>query len=256
MIPIIHLHKRILGEWRGLLTMLALKEWRDFPLTVESIEIPTEDDLAAPEFLHALRKLLPKHTLDADTTWEQLHLILFRGRSIGFTSPTTLVCTSVNYIGCISKVRWFDGQFLLNPIPELSTEEKEAVAGWLRYLHNEKIDSLPNLDPNFNEGFRGRIADIAAILKGLIHDFIDGLGANNQIPSAPSSSGLGLTQGFFLGMDKPVKARDLPPSVKLVPSPTKSPKTSLLVADNTIAEDWEVDPQNVGCLGDEDARNI
>ena len=28
-------HTRILGEWRGLLAMLALKEWCDFPLTTE-----------------------------------------------------------------------------------------------------------------------------------------------------------------------------------------------------------------------------
>ena len=83
------LHKRILGEWRGLLAMLALKEWRDFPLTVEPIEIPTEDDSAAPEFLHALRKLLPIHTLHTEATWDRIHIILFKGKTIGLTSPTT-----------------------------------------------------------------------------------------------------------------------------------------------------------------------
>ena len=243
------LHKRILGEWRGLLAMLALKEWRDFPLTVEPIEIPTEDDSAAPEFLRALRKLLPIHTLHTEATWDRIHIILFKGKTIGLTSPTTFVCTAVNYIGCISRVSWFDEQFLFDPITELSTEEKQAVAGWLRNLHATEIDSLPNLDHGFALAFRNRVEDIAAALKGLIFDFMDDLDVDNQNRVTLSSNGLGLTQTIFRGMDKPVAARDLPPSVMLVPSSTKSPQTSLLVVDETIAEDWEVDPQDVVVWG-------
>ena len=72
------MHECILGEWRGLLAMLALKERRNFPLTTKQIEIPNADDESAPEFLRALRKLLPEHTLEASTTWDKLYLILFK----------------------------------------------------------------------------------------------------------------------------------------------------------------------------------
>ena len=106
------LHKCILGEWRGLLAMLALKVRRNFPLTTERIEIPAAKNTAAPEFLQALRRLLPTHTLDAQTTWDKLHLILFDDKPIGLTSPTTLVCTSDDYADYLRDVPWFDGQFL------------------------------------------------------------------------------------------------------------------------------------------------
>ena len=139
--------------------------------------------------------------------------------------------------------------FCLTPITEFSTEEKQAVAGWLRNLHATEIDSLPNLDHGFALAFRNRVEDIAAALKGLIFDFIDDLGVDNQNRVTLSSNGLGLTQTIFRGMDKPVAARDLPPNVMLVPSSTKSPQTSLLVVDETIAEDWEVDPQDVVVWG-------
>ena len=103
--------------------MLALKEWYNFPLTIEPIEIPP-GDAKAPEFLHALRKLLPQHTLDKDTKWDQLYLILFKGKPIGLTSPTTLVCTASNCLNCISGVPWFDGQYLFDPTDELKFGRK------------------------------------------------------------------------------------------------------------------------------------
>ena len=96
------MHERVLGEWRGLLAILALKEWSDFPLTTEQINITDiENLLDAEDFLRALEKLRPKDTLDKTTTWETLNIILFNKKPIGITSPTTLVCTSVNCFGRI-----------------------------------------------------------------------------------------------------------------------------------------------------------
>ena len=44
------IHKRILGEWRGLLAMLALKEWCDFDLTIEQININDTGNPPAAKF--------------------------------------------------------------------------------------------------------------------------------------------------------------------------------------------------------------
>ena len=225
------MHERVLGEWRGLLAMLALKEWCDFPLTTERIEITdTKNPLDAEDFLRALQKLLPKDTLDTPTTWETLNLILFKEKPIGITSPTTLVCTAVNCFGRISRVPWFNDRFLDDPVSKLNSFEKEAVSSWTNHVYKD-TSGLPN-------------SKIKAGLRGLLHGFIDDLGGTSAVPTF-SKTGLGLTQDLFKAINTPVAPRDLPSSVELVPSRNKQPKTSLLVPDQTIPEVWGVEPQNV-----------
>ena len=225
------MHERVLGEWRGLLAMLALKEWCDFPLTTERIEITdTKNPPDAEEFLRALQKLLPKDTLDATTTWDTLNLILFDDKPIGITSPTTLVCTSVSCFGRISGVPWLNKKFLDNPVSKLNSFEKEAVAGWLKHLYGYTQD-LPD-------------SKIKANLREHLHSFIEDLGKAPAVSSL-SKTGLGLTQDLFKCMNNPVAPRDLPSSVELVPSSNKQPQTILLVPDQGIPEVWGVEPQNV-----------
>ena len=229
------IHQRVLGEWRGLLAMLALKEWCDFPLTTELLKIADMANLPdAKDFLQTLHKLLPKDTLDPKTTWETLNIILFNDQPIGITSPTTLVCTAVNCSGRISHVPWFNKKFLDNPIPKLNSFQKEAVAGWLRKLRQYTL-GLPD-------------SEIKASLNGHLNSFIDALGT---VPAAPafSKASLGFTQDIFKCMNNPIAPRDLPSSVELVPSKNKQPKTSLLVYDETIPAVWGVEPQNVSVWG-------
>ena len=225
------MHERVSGEWRGLLAMLALREWCDFPLTTERIEITdTENPPDAKDFLRALQELLPPDTLDTATTWETLNIILFNEKPIGITSPTTLVCTAVNCFGRISRVPWFNDRFLDDPVPKLNRFEKEAVAGWVKHVY-EATSRLPD-------------SKIKASLRGLLHSFMGDLG---EAPASTifSTTGLGLTQDLLRCMNNPVAPKDLPSSVELVPSSNKQPETVLLVPDPTIPEDWEVEPQNV-----------
>ena len=225
------IHEHILGEWRGLLAILALKEWDDFPLTTEQIKITdTKNPPDAENFLRALQKLLPKDTLDSTTTWETLNIILFNEEPIGITSPTTLVCTAVNYFSRILGVPWFNGQFLDNPVPKLNSFEKEVVAGWLQHLSGHTL-GLP-------------ISKIKTSLNGLLHSFMDDLGDASAVPTFSKTS-LGLTQDLFKCLNNPVEPKDLPSSVELVPSNTKKPKTILLVPDKTLPAVWKVEPQNV-----------
>ena len=225
------MHERVLGEWRGLLAILALKEWSDFPLTTEQINITDiENPLDAEDFLRALEKLRPKDTLDKTTTWETLNIILFNEKPIGITSPTTLVCTAVNCFGRISRVPWFDERFLNNPVSQLNKFEKDAVAGWLQDLLRD-IMNLPN-------------SKIKASLMGLLNGFMDNLGRAPAV-LLPLPSDLGLTQVLFKCVNNPVAPRDIPSSVELVPSPNKQPETKLLVFDQTIPGVWGVKPQNI-----------
>ena len=191
------MHTCILGEWRGLLAMLALKEQRKFPLTTKEITIPDGNDENIPEFLKALRKLLPAHTLDPNTTWDNLYLILFKDNPIGITSPTTLLCTSIDYIQYIhgNDVPWFDPPFICDPIDHLNTSEQFSVAGWLNDLSKNKIVPLP--DSPIKGKLSARILDFTNDLGGIPH---------GQVPL--SMTPLGMTEGLFIGMNYPIARKE------------------------------------------------
>ena len=197
------MHDCIVGEWRGLLAMLALKERRNIPLTTKLITIPPADDGNTSEFLRALRKLMPEQTLDVKTTWDRLYLIMFDGKPIGITSPTTLVCTSIDYIKYISvsKVPWFNPPFLNDPIPKLDADEKGSVAGWLDAFYKNDIIPLPDSTINININIKGNLA--AQVL-----NFTTDLGGIPEGLPELSNNPLNMAVGFFAGMNFPIAPKE------------------------------------------------
>ena len=192
------MHDCVVGEWRGLLAMLALKEQRKFPIDTKLIEIPGVDDGKTPEFLQALRKLLPEQTLDkVGTTWDKLYLILFKNNPIGITSPTTLLCTSIDYIKHISvnDVDWYVPPFLCDPIPHLNDGEKTSVASWLNDFYTKTIIPLP-------------ASSIKTNLAPRILDFIQDLGGVPDRQSKLTDKPLGMNVGIFTGMNLPIAPKE------------------------------------------------
>ena len=128
------LKEPILAEWRGLMALLAFSEWRN--LQIKAIPINFAENIDDTEFAEALRQLLPSKTLADDTTWERIYVITINDRAIGIASPSTLICTAVDYEGLIDKtsVNWFDGKMFIDPIEKLSPEEKSALLFWLNNL--------------------------------------------------------------------------------------------------------------------------
>ncbi len=192
------MHECVVGEWRGLLAMLALKEQRKFRLDPKLITIPDNDDEQTPELLQALHRLLPQRTLDdAETTWDKLYLILFKDNPIGITSPTTLVCTSIDYIKhiTVNDVHWYDPPFLCDPIPHLNDGEKTSVAGWLNDFHKKTITPLPD-------------SPIKANLAPRILDFIKDLGGAPDRQPKLAGTPLGMNVGIFTGMNFPIAPKE------------------------------------------------
>ncbi len=192
------MHECIVGEWRGLLAMLALKEQRKFQLDTQLITIPDGDDGKTPEFLQALHRLLPQRTLDAaGTTWDKLYLILFKGNPIGITSPTTLVCTSIDYVKhiSVSNVPWYDPPFLCDPIPHLNDSEKTSVAGWINDFHKKTIIPLP-------------ASPIKGNLAPRILNFITDLGGLPDGQPKLADTPLGMAVGIFTGMNFPIAPKE------------------------------------------------
>jgi len=229
------LHQQILGEWRGLLAMLALKEIKNLNvLTAKKVEIKLRDKQPNPLFLEALYKLIPKKTLSADTAWNHLYLFLFQighhTRPVGITSPTTLVVTPTYYYNHIdqNKIPWFDGKILQDPINYLSDLEKEALAGWL--------DSI-NINLSVHPGQKDE--KILQKLSGLLESFVSDLDADLNPSVGVTSFGIEKGSGIFFHLDKPAGAGEPKGSdVSLVTSENRNPQMPMLLVDRNIATDW------------------
>ena len=192
------MHECVVGEWRGILAMLALKERRKFLLETPLMTIPDGDSGNTPEFLQALHRLLPQRTLDdAGTTWDKLYLILFKGKPIGMTSPTTLVFTSIDYINhiTVNDVPWYDPPFLCDPISHLDADEKTSLAGWLNDYYTKTIIPLPSSPTKEN-------------LAPRMLDFIKDLGEAPDEQPKLADTPLGMSLGIFTGMNFPIAPKE------------------------------------------------
>lgn len=246
------LHERILGEWRGLLALLALKEVVGLNrLTATQVTLPEvlpardgeegdESEVEQRNFLRTLAKLLPRASLAADTTWRTLYIFLFNGLPIAITSPTTLVATATDYLDRISsqEVGWYNGTHLKDPVPVLPPRQKGIVSGWLDILIGQ-LGQHPGIDiRRWNP------------LAGLLTKFRDDLGAG---AASLSQSGFGIHgqgAGIFKYLDKPADGDIQDAShVRLLPSKGRAPVRPLLVFERAIAEQWNMLPQDVTVEG-------
>jgi hypothetical protein len=233
------IHNRILGEWRGMLALLALRKLRRFgDLKVQDLKISGDDEKGEkPHFLVALSKVIPQKKFAEDSSWNHLDIILFKGRPIGITSPITLVCTSTHYYNMIDGVSWYNGKFLEDPKPHLNSTEKEALAGWVKKLKSSLLDH-PDINrdmPEFNR------------MLALFDEFIADLGGV-QKDIALSTDTLGMKPGIFKYLDKPVlMAEEVVDQshVRLVSSKEPAPKDSLLVVDKEIAKQWKTPEKDI-----------
>lgn len=234
------LHDRILGEWRGLLAILALRDFRGLArLSTEAVSIKASLSGGlpggkgdGPALVDVLARLLPDKTLAGDTSWDTLYVITFGEQPIGVTSPTTLVCTASSYLGRIlsHEVSWFDGRFLTDPCDKLREDEKRALAGWLVQLRMNLADHL---------GKKGSPEEFNSLLANL-RAFIESLGGQPDSHISISDRGLGMDAGVFRYLDKPVACERSGSNVELVPSPARSPARRLLVVDKDLSTKWSV----------------
>lgn len=242
------LHSQILGEWRGLLAMLALREVKNLVhLTASLVEI--KGDAAQPDFLRALHRLKPKgRSISANTDWGYLYVFLYQvghlKSPVGMTSPTTLVFTSSHYANHINQneVSWFDGRILQDPINRLSNQEKKALYGWIGELSGNLAASANQLNANL----WNRIA-------GLLNSYLQDLGVTGTFTAGATTFGInGAAAGVFVHLNTPAAAPAHAPSeshVRLVPSADRTPATPMLIVDGNIASEWRENPANVVVSG-------
>ncbi len=172
------MHARILGEWRGLLAILALREIRRFNAldAGQSVDLSNARQEGRGSFLRVLAELQPgpDDFIDLNTTFEKFNLLKVRQAPseyavFGMTSASTLVATGASYEGFFdpNDVPWFDGRYLTDPTPFLNKREKTALAEWLHLLR-KKIS-----------GSQSKTTRLGDLLK-LLESYANGLDAGAQ----------------------------------------------------------------------------
>ncbi|HTD54672.1 MAG TPA: hypothetical protein VK670_04780 [Silvibacterium sp.] len=199
-------HSKVVGEWRGLLAILALREIRNFrELTFQEVGL-SEDALrtskrAKDSFLVKVARCRPDnrhHQILDETTWDSFHVLKWNGqngdaKAFAMTSPTTLVATGAYYAEVMTsdEVPWFKppvfttvttpgdppktqkvllkGGVLSAPTTEdLSKVEQMALAEWLLLLRTK-------LSPQIKTGRPGKLLN-------LLDSYIEDIGPKQDEP--------------------------------------------------------------------------
>ena len=146
------LHEKVLGEWRALLAMFALKEFKQLDLKAEQINL-LEDRSDLGKILTALA---PRESLtgNPDAWLTDVYIISFNGLPLALTSPTTLVTCAADYerifAGKIFKPWSTNQSALTDPIKFLSAAELSALKVWLANLY-EKIQRAEKIGAKSKE---------------------------------------------------------------------------------------------------------
>ncbi|MBR4904500.1 MAG: rod shape-determining protein [Selenomonadaceae bacterium] len=137
------LHDKVKGEWRALLAMFALKDFKQLDLRAEHVNLLENHS----ELAKILKSLAPNDSLTGNkSAWlTDIYIIYFNGSPIAMTSPTTLAAPAADYEqtfdGKIFTPFSSDNKILTDPIKFLSPAELSALKIWLQNLYT-KIQSL------------------------------------------------------------------------------------------------------------------
>lgn len=217
------LHSRTLGEWRGLLAILALKNVCNLnDLEIIGLSIENNNSNA---FVNVLNNHKPKNLIYKSMNWDNIYTIKFNNmKTLGMTSPTTLVCTAADCFSRISsRIGWHDGNVLLDPIEYLSNHQKICLNVWLDDLIKTLQDPARTsdiVDPPLHNSLIQLLLDYTTDLGVTLDDTI----------TAPSS----LLEDSFAIPDLLISTITAPSdvttsNVKLKTSAKKQPTTDLLV---------------------------
>ena len=235
------LHKRILGEWRGMLAMFALKEIFNIPIKMGRITLP-ESKTSPTDFIQTLSRVIPSTPTLPNTNWRNTYVILFNQDAVGMCSPTTLVCSAHSYYNKI-RLPWCDGKRLEDPSNKLNDSEKDQLGFWLKEL----AGNLSQLQPQ-NDKQTQKVNTLVKLINNQQNGFIHDLNLTRNQQYQLNSLGLNIDLPVFRYLDKPIEKAPPDPrtsQVRLIPSANKTPSKMLLLLDAKIASQWELVPEEV-----------
>ena len=193
------LHEKICGEWRAILAMLALKDFKMLDLKAEQVNLLDNSDLAK-----ILRSLAPKESLNGNkNAWlTDIYIIFFNGKPLAMTSPTTLVTCAADYEETFAGkifTPWSTNE--KNLIKFLTATELAALKIWLENLY-EKIQRLDKIGEKAKEISNSLLKCIADYKKDVESAKISS-GTFELVPS-----NLNLHAGISRLLDDTIKGRE------------------------------------------------
>lgn len=161
-------------QWRGILTILALKDFLQLDVEIESISLES-----LPDSTSAFRKaitLKPKNSVlvSEGWDWETYHVIKIKNREtedyvdIALFSPSTLVypVADINKVmPKMEEITWFDGEGFINPVEYLNQEQKKIVSFWLGEMIAGLRPISLEIQQENNEG--NRLDAVAVVIRHL-----------------------------------------------------------------------------------------
>ena len=236
------LHERVVGEWRALLAMLALKEVRHLNLRAEAVDLRSND--ARNGLGDVLRTLAPVETIDPGENgadWTFLYVFFFQDKPIAITSPTTLVSAAADYMtafrGGLPQPWSTDGVMLTDPVPYLTSGELDALDVWLTRLHDD-VQGLQQGgydDNQARESLLRCLVEYQQSIRLRLHGA--GKSAKLRVPGDLEMA----NKSIFRLLNRFVEAKAATAessAVRLVPSPSRKPEHDVLIASPTMARDF------------------
>lgn len=199
------LHKKVLGEWRSLLAMLALQDTRHLNLTVDAVHLNQSDHLGQVFSMLAPQDSISKNGHVAKSDWNDIYVISYNKVSLAITSPTTLIMPAADYSNTLRgqlTVPWSeDGRHLVDPIPHLMPNELGGLHLWLTHLKQDLLNEIP---PNIKMN-NDTHQQLLSVLDNYIQDVFKQ--ANGIFPAMSSlvPAGLNMYIGTSAFLDKKVQ---------------------------------------------------
>jgi len=265
------LHEKVIGEWRGMLALIGLSEWHGYSLEAQHVDLSAltdgkEGDSESIGFAEVASRMVPNATIDQQTDWSELYLFRLDENPIAITSPLTLVATATEYKA--HGVGWWDGQVFRDPLgrygtgpsleDKLNAKEKGALSQWLVTLRDRLVEDREEAadDANASDSWNTLLAQIDDFVGDLQLDAVE-----DQLESRPDAFWMS-GGSLFAHLDEvPIPPEpDLENSHVLLDANLSTtsedlPDHLLIIADE-IAEQWEMEPQNVNVYGVHSLSNV
>lgn len=181
----------LLEELFGCLATIGLWEIVGIKLEAERVDLALlsrNDDEAVGPFARSLNGQRPTadralyELQDGSNPWDNVHVLKVDGLVIGFTSPTTLVCPTVNLAAPIQGMRWTAERRFSSPKEFLSTQHRQTLADWLSYVGTGLLEA---------EDLRNRstVSSLSDVLNGFVNELTAGR-VGTHVLSEKSAPGL------------------------------------------------------------------
>ena len=232
------LHERVLGEWRCILAMIALKDVKQLNLRSVAVHIDQEES----GFGHILFKLAPQESIQpSTTTWKDIYVLSYQGIPIALTSPSTLVAAAADYQtafhGTLAEPWSKDGVTLMDPVDYLTEEDRAALYGWISKLYEEIRATVPRVEQEDSPSCMG----VLRCLDDYRQDIKRKLSMPASADVARVDAELNLNMGIFRLMNQTVKAKKATAqdsAVRLIASQGRKPNRDILLISPIMVREF------------------